>query len=201
MTRNGLPQPDNDFKGGFQPPRRAALLGLYLFLAALAMLFLSGMLGYVIVRTRLEAQGTTIHWPAALWLSTALILLSSYTLHRAVKSVRHERQRAFRRYLAASLALGLGFVAVQAPSLWVLLAEHKAAKARGLPIYGLIFFLVLLHALHVLGGIIALTRVNLGAWASRYDHEHHEPVRYAAIYWHFIDGVWVFMFTLMRIVS
>jgi cytochrome c oxidase subunit III len=199
MTSDGLPQLDNRFKDGFEPPRRAGLMAIYLFLAALGMLFVAGMLGYVLVRTRVGVQNVTIHWPPGLWLSTALILISSFTMHRAVQCIREERQRAFRRYLVATLALALGFVAVQGPSLWQLLSEHEVQKTRGLPIYGLIFFLVLLHALHVVGGIVALARVNLGALSLRYDHERFEPVRYAAVYWHFLDGVWIVMFSVMRL--
>ena len=77
----------------------------------------------------------------------------------------------------------------------MLLREHAAARAQGLHIYGLIFFLVLLHALHVVGGVVALVRVIVLTSRGTFDHEHYLPARHAALYWHFLDVVWLVMFT------
>ena len=68
------------------------------------------------------------------------------------------------------------------------MAQQKIA------LYGLIFVLVLLHAAHVLGGIIALLRTGQQASRGVYDHEHYQPVRHVALYWHFLDAVWLAMF-------
>jgi heme/copper-type cytochrome/quinol oxidase subunit 3 len=53
---------------------------------------------------------------------------------------------------------------------------------------------VLIHALHVLGGVIYLAIVTQRALAGRYDHEHYTGVKHAAMYWHFLDLVWLMMF-------
>ncbi|MGE5612456.1 MAG: cytochrome c oxidase subunit 3 [Bacillota bacterium] len=186
----------------FARPARMGTFGMWLFLAALAMLFAASMIAYIAIRT--GPQGATrgaIHLPHALWLSTALILLSSVTMHRAVHAIRLERHRPFRIYLVTTLALAAGFVAVQTPALISLLKQHQAVEGQKTPLYGLIFFLVLLHALHVLGGIIGLIRVNLGAAHHRYDHEHCYGVRHIAMYWHFLDGVWLVMFLILHLTA
>lgn len=76
----------------------------------------------------------------------------------------------------------------------VLWANQKALFQQRLALYGLVFFLVLIHALHVFGGIIALARTWQQARRGVYDHEHYQPVRHVALYWHFLDAVWLAMF-------
>ena len=110
--------------------------------------------------------------------------------------VRRERQPAFRRWLLASLCLGLGFVMIQVPAMAGLLAQHRELRKAGLGIYGLVFVLILVHALHVVGGIVVLARLWLRGRKNIYDHEHFQPVRYAAMYWHFLDAIWIVMFLM-----
>lgn len=191
--------------GGSNPRQRRQLanIGLYLLLTSLAMLFGSSMLVYLLIRTRVFGDASlipplgAIHAPQSLLLSTAIMLLSSYTIHQALRSVRFERQTALRRFLLFTLILAVAFIIVQAPSLAILLRDHYAAMhGHRVFLYGMIFFLILIHAAHVLGGIIALVVTLKHAYAGRYDHEHHQGVRHAALYWHFLDIVWLIMFIL-----
>jgi len=140
----------------------------------------------------------TIHMPAMLWLSTLVILASSVTIHLAIKNIERERQTKFRSMLIATLVLSLLFLLVQLPSLGTLIYEHFRNET-GNTMLGLIFFLVLVHALHVVGGIIPLAVVTYKAGQGRYDHEHFGPVRNVALYWHFLDGVWLFMFAVLLV--
>ena len=181
-------------------------VGLWLFLLALAMLFASSMVGYVLIRVAgpqtVSAQsGPPLHVPALLWVSTLLVLGVSVTLHRAVGSVRRERHVPLRFWLRASMALAIGFLVVQTPAMMQLLGRHAEARTQNLHVYGLIYFLVLLHALHVIGGVIALARVMYHESRGRYDHEHYLPVYHAALYWHFLDVVWMVMFGTFLVVG
>ena len=63
----------------------------------------------------------------------------------------------------------------------------------GKGVVGMVVVLAILHALHVLGGIVALGIVTVRSAAGRYDHERHWPVDFAAQYWHFLDLVWISM--------
>ena len=60
-------------------------------------------------------------------------------------------------------------------------------------LWGLLFFFVLVHAAHVIGGMIYLAVVTIKGHKGYYDHEHFVGVRHAALYWHFLDIVWIFM--------
>jgi cytochrome c oxidase subunit III len=122
-------------------------------------------------------------------------------------------------WLLAATVLVLAFLVSQAPALYTLLERHFAilgqvkeaaiastSAAATLPAYvtdprrylfGLMFFLVLLHALHVLGGLIALAIVLARVFGRPTGGGGEGPaasIRLAAIYWHFLDVVWVIMF-------
>ncbi|HWE96766.1 MAG TPA: cytochrome c oxidase subunit 3 [Tepidisphaeraceae bacterium] len=177
-------------------PAGTGTFGMILFLIALFMLFAAAMLGYVLIRlhgSKSPAPGT-IQIPQSFWLSTALVVAASVTIHLSEKNLRRERLTSFRRWLITTLALAIGFVLVQAPSMVLLLHQHHTGMIQNMPLYGFIFFLVLIHALHVVGGIVALAITNAKAAQGRYDHEHYLPVHHAAMYWHFLDGVWLTMF-------
>ena len=174
-------------------------MAMWLFLASLTMLFVAGMMGYVVIRLRMEKHTPlgTLSIPKMLWVSTALVMAASYTIHMALTAVRFENQSAFKRLMKATTVLACLFVLVQVPALAQVLRSHDIAQQQGVGLYGLVFFLILLHAAHVLGGILSLFIVTANASKGLYDHESHAPIRYAAMYWHFLDAVWLIMFSLM----
>jgi cytochrome c oxidase subunit 3 len=186
-------------KPGFHTPQRTSVIAMWLFLAALAILFFASMLGYAVFRVsgKLSPPLGTLQFPALLWLSTALVLAASVSIHQALRSVRREQQEPLRRWVGITLILASLFVLVQTPALLSLLGTHSARGETGHTLYGMVFFLILLHALHVVGGVVALLVVSVRAARHLYDHESHLGVRFAAMYWHFLDGVWLVMFGTM----
>lgn len=198
LTDASLPTP-GQLKPGFHTPQRTSVIAMWLFLAALAILFFSSMLGYAVFRVfgKLSPPLGTLRFPPLLWLSTALVLTASLSIQQALRSIRREQLEPLRRWLGITLALASLFVLVQTPALLSLLGTHGARGSTGHTLYGMVFFLVLLHALHVVGGVVALIVVSLRAARHRYDHESHLGVRFAAMYWHFLDSVWILMFGTM----
>ena len=192
---------------------RVQTFGMFLLLLTLAILFASGMVAYAFIRVtgaQMPAIGTlrpALESPL-LFTSTALVLLASLALHLAMLRVRRERQRAFLTWLIVADVLALAFVAIQTPAMISLLSKdvgvgHALTQdgIRPTRLYGMIFFFVLIHALHVVGGIIYLAIVTRRAFAGRYDHEHTVGVRHAALYWHFLDVVWLVMFGTFLVVG
>ncbi|MGA3067708.1 MAG: cytochrome c oxidase subunit 3 [Tepidisphaeraceae bacterium] len=181
--------------------RHAVAIGMWLFLAALLMLFFSGMLLYVLLRLHVygNAAPGPVNLPAALWFSTAALIAGSFTIHRAVVNVRRERISRFRIQLLITLALALVFLGIQFPALLKILAIHRSMGTGGLRMYGLVFCLISLHAAHVIGGVIALAVVAYKAMKDRYDHENYLGVKYAAAYWHFLDIIWLVMFGMFLV--
>lgn len=186
-------------------PRRTSAWGISLFLLSLGILFTATMVGYFWIRLTSAAATRidTLRLPAILWLSTAVILASSFTISRALLAVRTERQDRFRRYLLFTLALATAFVVIQTPALAELLRDHsrQISQQTGVRLYGALFVLVFLHALHVVGGVVAMGIVTAGAFRRWYDHENFLSVRNLAIYWHFLDAVWLVMFLSLKLVG
>ena len=202
----------------FVPPKQhlppgTGMLAMGWFIAALSSLFLASIVAYVVVRlnspNRPEKFGDIVI-PHILWLSTVILLISSVTMHLALSAVRREKQKQFQAMLLFTLILSFAFVFVQTPALYTVLQTHweklDAAQKLGIDgkpmtMYGLVFFLIILHAAHVLGGIIPMAVTTVKAHLNRYNHEHHNPIRYLAIYWHFLDIVWIVMFAVMTLLG
>lgn len=197
------------FKSEFRPPHRASVIGLWLVLAALGMLFASSMLLYALMRLHYFGRiaSEPIEVPKLAWASTIVLFIGSFTIHRAVVAIRRERLANCLKFLYITSALAVLFLIVQSPCMAEVLGAHQkfAAESKANPgpggfspvsLYGLVFVLILLHALHVLGGIVALAVVTLRARAQKYDHENYMGVQFAARYWHFLDIVWLTMFTM-----
>ena len=188
-------------------PARVQTVGMWLFLLGLALLFASGMLIYAILRYQMRQQFPVGSFREQmgdwkLFASTVVVLAASFAIHVAVRAVRRERQAKFRRWLWITNVLALLFLIVQTPAMIQLLGRDVGAgpdvlansQPRDTRIWGLLFVFVLLHAAHVLGGLVYLATVTIKAYAGRYDHEHYVGVKHAALYWHFLDVVWLMMF-------
>lgn len=183
-----------------RPAPHAAPLGMALFLVALGVLFVASLLGFLITR------GQAATWPppglpglpGGLWGSTALLVASSGTLHLGLRGARRGDARALGLGLLATLILGLCFLASQSASWLELLAalRQQGASWRNLYVF-CFYFLTGLHAAHVLGGLIPLVVTTAQAFRGRYTAESHMGVRLMAMYWHFLDGVWLVLFVAL----
>jgi len=184
-----------------RPLAGAAPFGLAVFLASLGMIFLSTLAGYAYIRTG------AAEWPPAgapplprgLWLSTVLLVLSSGTIHAALIGARADRQRLVRAGLLATTILGLGFLACQGVA-WQALAERMPVTTATQ--YSFTFYLLtVLHAVHVVGGLGPLLFTTTRGVRGRYGPTDHTGVTLIAIYWHFLDVMWLLVFTTLVIVG
>ena len=175
------------------PQTHRWLMGLYFVLASLAVLFLSAILAMLLVRSsdlRPEPP-LPVNVPASLWLSAVFLVVISLGLDRAVAAVRRERQTQFRLAIVGVWLAVLGFLWLQFAGLTVLLERHNQSPARDPRSYGLVYALVMLHAVHVVGGLPPLAIVTWRGFRGRYDHEWNTGPRACAIYWHFLGLVWL----------
>ena len=164
---------------------------MLVFLASLAMFFVGAIIMIVIVSGPRGLQSRTV-LPSMLFVSTALLLGTSLTLHLASKAVQRERQLELRLWLLGSVGLGGTFCFVQSIGLAQLLLQHQLAPGMARA-PGLLFALAGLHALHVLGGLIAVLLVTISAYRGQLDHESYSSLKLSCIYWHFMDVVWLLM--------
>lgn len=167
-----------------------------LFLASLSVLFTATIVGILVVRARATTwppEGAP-PLPVGLWLSTGLILLSSWTLSAGSRRFSQGAGKVAAHYLMVTNVLALVFLANQVLN-WQALWPAFAARATAL--YAFSFFLLtVLHALHVLGGVVSLAVVSVKARRARLTHQ---GLSYAATYWHFLTVVWLFIFALLKV--
>lgn len=171
--------------------------GAWLFLVSLAVFFLSCMLLYAIyVLLRIAPQAgevTPFYLPRSFVLTTVNLLAISILLHLSVSAAKREQQVDLARYIILATILSLVFFVLQGAGLsWMILELQKPGKALQ-NLYGLTFVLVIIHALHVVGGVAGLVFLLFGLRRGAYDHERYFPVRFCAMYWHFLDAVWIVM--------
>ena len=132
--------------------------------------------------------------------NTICLLSSSVTIHLAVKALRNGQRAAFRVFWIATTALGATFLLGTGRE-W-----HRLIYGYGLTIqtnlFGTTYYsLVGLHAFHVSVGLLALTIVLALALAGSVTREHAERCDVLAMYWHFVDAVWVVVFSVVYIIG
>ncbi len=178
-------------------PIATGRFGMRLLVAALSMLFAASLVAYALIRSRAAV------WPPAgvpalpdtLWISTVLILASSVTMQAALRAARAGRAGALRTGMLLTTLLGILFLVSQTLNWFSMVAAHLTARTD---LYGFTFFILTgLHAAHVVGGLIPLAVVTRRAFRGRYSAAFHPGVEYCAIYWHFLDVVWLVMFAIL----
>lgn len=168
--------------------------GMWLFIATEAMLFAALLSSYFYVRfgaTEWPLGGIEPQELLLPSIGTALLLSSSVAAHWGEVGARRGETWRLRLGLALAVTLGLGFLGIQA---------HEYASSPFGPsanAYSSLFFGITgFHGLHVLVGVGMLLAVGSVAWRTdRFGPERHLPVRLAILYWHFVDVVWLFVFS------
>jgi cytochrome c oxidase subunit 3 len=134
------------------------------------------------------------------WYSTAAILLSSLTIQMALRSFKQREMNRYRQLMAVTLILGIAFIALQwngFMQLWNSGIHFKGIAAAGQFLY-VIFGL---HALHVLGGAIALLVMFIKAFFGKTKTYASTGVEVMATYWHFVDVLWIYLFVFFILIK
>ena len=169
-------------------------LGGYLFLLSLLIFFLTSILLYgIYAYTRRDDPQRMTQLPLSFLVSTAFLIVISVLVHLATRLIRRERRAATTALLGFSAIAAIVFMVIQVVSMINLLTGPGMFFGTSKGVVGMVVVLAFLHALHVLGGVLALGLVATRTLEGRYDHERHWPVDFAAQYWHFLDAVWLFM--------
>jgi cytochrome c oxidase subunit 3 len=171
----------------------AAKIGLGVFLAVVGSLFALFLSAYLL---RMEmADWRPLPAPTILWLNTGLLILSSVALQWAQVNARRGDLEGVQTGLLAAGALALAFLAGQFIA-WRQLDAAGYYLASN-PANTFFYVLTALHGLHLLGGIIALSRTAARAWRGLAVEKLRMSVELCAIYWHFLLLIWLILFGLV----
>lgn len=176
------------------PVDRRVKQGGWLFLLSLFVFFVSSILLFAIYAyPRRDDPLSFVPLPKSFLVSTICLIAISFLVHAATRTVRRDRFRTTAWLLGISTGAAIIFTVVQCLAMTQMLLGPATFEGPGRGVAGMVVVLAILHALHVLGGIIALGIVTARSSVGRYDHERHWPVDFAAHYWHFLDLVWICM--------
>lgn len=169
---------------------------LRIALASIIMMFTGLTSAYIIKRNL--ANWITFELPTIFWYSTAVIIISSITISISRNYFRQRQMKQYRLWLAITLVLGIAFVLMQYIGfiqLW-----HSGITLTKNVSFSFLYILVGLHALHVIGGIIALIIVLIKAYSIRVKNYNIVPVDLMNTYWHFIDILWIYLLIFLSMI-
>ena len=171
----------------------APTLGMMLFIISEVMIFGAFFTAYFFIRVvnhdPWPAPGTSLPESVA-GINTAILLSSSLTIHWALTSIKKGNRFGLRAGMLTTFLLGVTFLTIQINEyIHIGFAPHDAAQ-------GTIFYaLTGLHGAHVFIGLCMLLMVTIRAFRGHYSAEHHQGMEVPGIYWHFVDVMWVVVYT------
>lgn len=185
-------------------------LALWLGMGSISMMF-AGFTSAYMVR---ESQGNwrLFDLPKVFWVSTAIILISSITIHLGVKAFKNRQMPLFRTLITLTLILGTAFCILQYIGFYQLYhtkqliringqVQNNAAPVmvNGNPSESFLFVIAGLHLVHILGGIVALLIVFFRAFRTRVKVYQATGLEIVSSYWHFVDLLWIYLFVFFLV--
>ncbi|MGO9229471.1 MAG: heme-copper oxidase subunit III [Bryobacteraceae bacterium] len=199
----GPPAPPADWGGGGSgspegrgADRQASFIALFILLAATGMVFAALTVAFWM------RHGTSDDWvsmrkPPLLWVNTAVLLASSAVLDRARVALKRGWRDAFNVWWTAATALGIAFLIGQG-IVWHQLSNAGVFIASS-PTSSFFYLLTAAHAVHLIGGVAALIYVDVQALRLRLGPAKRTVIDIAAVFWHFLDGVWLYLMVLLYV--
>jgi cytochrome c oxidase subunit 3 len=173
---------------------------LYIAIGSMVMLF-AGLTSAYVVR---HAEGNWLKFdmPQTFFFSTAVILLCSVFINMALAAVKKDNLQKMQMALMATFLMGIVFVVMQFVG-WSQLMDQKIFFAGKDSNASGSFFYVLtgLHLAHLFGGMLYLLAVNIQALKKRYSSQNYLSLQLCATYWHFLDGLWIYLFFFLIFIS
>jgi cytochrome c oxidase subunit 3 len=169
---------------------------VWILLAAIVMMFVALASSYIVLSGNPEWQ--PVRMPRAFMFSTGLILISSVTMTAARRQLQLGQRRKHQLWLLTTLLLGLAFLAIQYAG-WKQLVS-AGAFVSGNPHSSFYYLFTGAHGVHLLGGLTALGYLAARSGrvlAGEADEKRSAATDAIALYWHFMDGLWVCLFLLL----
>lgn len=180
------------------PPDKSRILTAFLLLAVL--MTFGGLIGaYIVIASNGVLEWRPFDLPRQVWVSTAIILASSFTYHIANKALYAEKEEDAKKWFLATTILGATFISSQILAWFALYRAGIYMQSN--PYAGFFYILTAVHAVHVLGGISALGAVVLRTWNKTFSLEElkirQNLSNVVGWYWHTMDGLWIVLLVLL----
>jgi cytochrome c oxidase subunit 3 len=170
---------------------------LYAGLGSIVMMFAGLTSAYIVKKS--QANWLDFELPKLFYISTVVILLSSFTMQMAVKKAKEGLQNPYRGLLSVTAILGVIFMALQVKGFMILQANNIALTGpKSNSASSFLFVITLLHLLHVLGGVIAIFGVRFKSLSAKNNTENTLPVELLSTYWLFVDILWIYLLVFFQ---
>lgn len=174
---------------------RSYKLILVFAMVSMTMMFAGITSAYIIGKSRPDWI-KDFQLPSAFFYSTAVILVSSVTMHLAKRAIKNNNRQATTIFLVATLVLGLLFAYFQRLGFYELSLKNLYPTGGSITI-SFLFVIVLAHILHLAGGLLSLIITIYNHFKQKYNSTQFVGIELCATYWHFLDLIWVLLFLLL----
>ncbi len=163
---------------------------LWVGIGSIIMMFAGLTSAYIVKRD--QPNWISVDMPLTFWYSTAVILLSSLTMQFSLNAFKERRLLKYRKLISLTVVLGIFFIVLQ----WIGFEQiwNSGLRLNGSGGAQFLYIIFGLHAVHVLGGIIALMVAFIKAYSRRSRNYNAAPVEVVSTYWHFVDLLWIYLF-------
>ena len=186
-------------------PESWGKFGMWIFLAGDAMSFGILLVGYGVLRA------ASTNWPipndilgiGLTAFMTFLLIVSSLTMVKGLSAVKKGDIAGLKKYLGFTILGGVIFLSLQAYEWNHLIHEGLGFSENpwGSSLFGSTFYSITgFHGMHVTGGVIYLSIVLINAQMGKFSSENYNLVELVGLYWHFVDLVWILVFTLVYLI-
>ncbi|SRR5579875_915046 len=182
-------------------PENTGKLGMWLFLSADATIFGAALVAYLALRigsTKWPVPASVLSIPSTA-VMTLILICSSMTMTEALSAIRRGHQARYRGFLTLTIVAGLVFLGLQARE-WnhLIAAEHLSIDTS---LFSATFFILTgFHGCHVIAGVVYLGVLLIRGWSGKVSAAKSAAVEIASLYWHFLDLVWIAIFTLVYLI-
>ncbi|MCB9094518.1 MAG: cytochrome c oxidase subunit 3 [Halobacteriovoraceae bacterium] len=176
-------------------------IAMWIFLVTDAMSFSGFLLAYGVLRSNQQWPTPADHLGIALsGLATFILICSSVSMVLSIDGCRMKDREKMLRWLKVTIAGGASFLCIQAYE-YTHLVHHGLGLSHflhGNNLFGSTFYMVTgFHGLHVLTGVIYLTCEYINAYKGKYDNGEYQHLEVLGLFWHFVDLVWILVFTFI----
>jgi cytochrome c oxidase subunit 3 len=166
---------------------------LWLGIASITMSFAGWTSAYLVRRA--EGNWLEFEIPAIFWYSTGVLLVSSIFMHLSLRAAKKDKFGQLKTAISITFALGLVFLYLQILGFYELVSQDLYLV--GNPSVSFFDVLIFIHGVHVISGLIVLIVSFVSAWRMKIHAKKLDRLEMAALYWHFLDGLWLYLFVFL----
>ena len=167
---------------------------VWVLMIPIVMLFV-GLTSSLIVRKGVSDDWISIEIPRILWLNTLVLLASSVALEGARRTLNRGHEDSFRVWLWVTAALGTLFLLGQIEAWRELVAQGAFLSTN--PSSSFFYVLTASHGAHLIGGMVALIYLTIRVFRNQFGPRRRSALKATTVYWHFMDGLWIYLIALL----